>query len=223
KEFLDTHCGDTYYGMCAWKDRLPRMAYQFHWDPNGPAGGMGGWSKVRDEYGDIIRASITEGRFLLRHIQVSLRATIAQLQLSDIGDGWGSFKEGSDVHYALTRHMRHDMRTMEASRQYQERLGLVPIFIPIHRWVVRISLVALLPLLWVAFRERRGTLLAIACATLASIVLNAWGSATFSGEVDRFGCKMIWMLPLLAMLIASTVIKRAWFDDMHAPEQAAGA
>jgi len=40
----------------------------------------------------------------------------------------------------------------------------------------------------------------VAFFTLIAIVINAWDSGTFSCVADRFGCKMMWLLPLLAII-----------------------
>ena len=57
-------------------------------------------------------------------------------------------------------------------------------------------------MLFLGLRLRPTHLLPVALIILLAVILNAWTSGTFSGEVDRFGSKMIWLLPLLVMLSA---------------------
>ncbi len=202
KAYLDEHCGAEVYKLCAWRHRLPAKSFEFVWDPHGPIGGYDGWREAREELGAIIHGSLTEPKFIQLHILASLRATVQQLQQFDIGDGWGPFRDGSNVHYILDRHMHVDMPAMEASRQHAEEMNIVPEFITLNTWMLFLSLVLILPLLFLVARKGGYTLLMVALVVIASILLNAWVSGTFSGAIDRLGCKMIWMVPFLALLAA---------------------
>ena len=198
--YLEAHCPDEGISLCAWKDRLPRMAYEFHWDEQGPTGGMNHWHEHNAELGRIIKGSITEWPLLRRHVKASLQATWEQLGLFAIGDGWGHFREDSEQFRALQHFMSHDVNAIRASHQYKGTMDLVPYFIPVHRAVLGISLLALIPLFLVVVRKNAQAI-GISVAFVAGIVVNAWGSGTFSGEVDRFGCKMAWLLPFLVILL----------------------
>ncbi len=198
--YLESHCPDEEIALCEWKDRLPRMAYEFHWDEQGPTGGMNHWHEHNAELGRIIRGTITEWPLLLLQVKASLKATWDQLALFAIGDGWGPFREDSEQFRALQHFMSHDVGAIRGSHQYKGTMELVPYFIPVHRAVFAISLLALIPLFIVAVRKNVQTI-GITTAFLAGILVNAWGSGTFSGEVDRFGCKMAWLLPFLIVLL----------------------
>lgn len=199
KAYLDERCANADLKLCAWKDRLPEKAYQFHWDKDGPMGSYSGWPEANAEFGPIIRETLTVPKYMELQVRASLKAMVEQLKLFAIGDGWGPFKEGTDVYYVLSRHMRHDMWAMTSSRQYEVRMAAIADFIPIHATVVLISLIALVPLILLLLRTGRSDVLVLTFVSLAGTVLNAWGSGTFSGEVDRFGCKMIWLLPFLVI------------------------
>ena len=198
--YLEAHCPDEGIALCEWKDRLPRMAYEFHWDDNGPTGGMDHWHENNAELGRIIRGSITEWPLLLLQVKASLQATWDQLGLFAIGDGWGHFREDSEQFRALQHFMSHDVGAIRASHQYQGTMDLVPYFIPVHRAVLGVCLLALVPLFFAVVRKHTQAI-GITTAFVAGILVNAWGSGTFSGEVDRFGCKMAWLLPFLIILL----------------------
>ncbi|MBL7937884.1 MAG: hypothetical protein JNL43_00875 [Flavobacteriales bacterium] len=200
KPYLDEHCAEQHFTLCDRKDRLPEKAYQFHWDTTGAMGSYASWKDANDEFGSIINGTLTEGRFIWLHIKVSLIATWEQLSLFDIGDGWGPFLEGTGVHSAIARYLSSDLPAMEASLQSRSSMHLVPTFARLHQWVVPIAFAALLSLLIPALRRRSAVFVTISTICMFSILLNAWSSGTFSGEVDRFGCKMIWMVPMLAVL-----------------------
>jgi len=207
RAFLEEHCANETYKLCAWKDRFPERAFQFHWDQSGAIGSYSGWPEASEEFGHIIRGTLTEPKYIALHIKASLAATWKQLGMYEIGDGWGSFKEGSGVYYILERHMRHDMRAMTTSRQYGAEMAWIQGFKPVHIWGLRVALVVLLPLLIMAFRSRNAALITLFTLVLSGTVLSAWGSGTFSGEVDRFGCKMIWLLPMLLLLATGALVQ----------------
>lgn len=207
RAYLEEHCANEAYKLCAWKDRFPERAFQFHWDQTGAMGSYSGWPEASEEFGRIIRGTLSEPKYIALHIKASLAATWKQLGMYEIGDGWGSFKEGTGVYYILERHMRHDMWAMTKSRQYVAEMTWIQGFMPVHTWVLRIALVVLLPLMIVAFRSRNAALITLFTLVLSGTVLSAWGSGTFSGEVDRFGCKMIWLLPMLLLLATGALVQ----------------
>ncbi|MBL7951077.1 MAG: hypothetical protein JNM62_05100 [Flavobacteriales bacterium] len=207
KAYLDEKCATEAFKLCAWKDRFPERAFQFHWDEKGPIGDYASRSEANTAFGPIVRGTLTEPKFIALQATASWKAMLKQLGMYAIGDGWGPFREGSDVYYVLTRHMRHDLWAITSSRQYLERMDVIPDFIHLHSWVVRGSLLALIPLVLLTYRSRRMDVLALIVICLAGLVLNAWGSGTFSGEVDRFGCKMIWMLPMLVVLATTALVR----------------
>lgn len=200
--YLEAHCPNAQIPLCEWKDQLPRKAYEFHWDEQGPTGGMNHWQEHNADLGRVIHGTLTEWPFLALQVKASLKATWDQLFMFDIGDGWGHFREGSEQFRVLKAYMRHDLWAVLASKQYHETMDLVPFFIRIHRMVVSAALLALLPI-FLFLRGYDAKVLGITGAVLAGILLNAWGSSTFSGEVDRFGCKMIWLLPFLLILLVA--------------------
>jgi hypothetical protein len=46
---------------------------------------------------------------------------------------------------------------------------------------------------------------------ITSIILNAWDCGTFANAIDRLGCKMIWLIPLLSLLVNSNQIEKRLF------------
>ncbi|MCB9169021.1 MAG: hypothetical protein H6594_01560 [Flavobacteriales bacterium] len=206
KAFLERHCEQEDLKLCAWKDDLPDRSYAFVWDREGPIGSYSGWQEASDEFGRIIRASFMDTDLLVRHIRISLEVTWQQLGMYAIGDGWGPFREGSHVYRVLKAHMRHDMAAFTSSRQYNGRIGPIDALKPLHSWMVRISWVALVPLIVGMGRSGRIEMLVLVLTLLVGILITAWGGATFSGALDRFGCKTIWLVCLLAL--AGTLLPR---------------
>ena len=155
--------------------------------------------------GRIIRATLTEPKYILLHVQASLKATWAQLGLFAIGDGWGPFTAGTGVHDTLQTYFPKDMNTLDRSHQHEGSMHWIPVFIRIHRYALLASILLLVPLLFLGLHRLPTHLLPVALIILLAVILNAWTSGTFSGEVDRFGSKMIWLVPLLVIQSTITV------------------
>ena len=89
-----------------------------------------------------------------------------------------------------------------------------------HKIIIALSLLILGTTTFIEIKinqlsnNQRFFILGIALA----ILLNAWTSATFIYPVNRFGCKMIWLLPLLALCALLNYLKqqsRKKFDFQH--------
>lgn len=95
KTYLDDNCNSKKYELCRYKDSLPDRAYKFVWDENSPFYKIGGWKKSKSEFNKIIYETLTQPKYILLHIKESCKATLQQLILFGIGDGNGSFREGT--------------------------------------------------------------------------------------------------------------------------------
>jgi hypothetical protein len=38
------------------------------------------------------------------------------------------------------------------------------------------------------------------------VLLNAWDCGTFANAIDRLGCKIMWLLPFIALILLSKLI-----------------
>lgn len=207
RAYLAEHCGHDQYKLCKWRNRLPGRSFEFVWNEKAAMGEYKNWQEASDEFGRIIQGSLMEGRFRKLHAQASLSATIQQLNMYAIGDGWGQFNNGTSVHEIITRHIAFDLPIMEQSRQQANATGLINVFQELLDLVVKISLVALIPLFLILVKrgEKPSVIMIIAC--LSAIGMNAWICGTFSGAIDRLGCRMIWLIPFL-VIMATVVILR---------------
>lgn len=221
KPFLDEHCPTAHYRLCAYKDSLPTRAQEFLWWGNSPLAREGGWDATRPEYDAIIRASLTEPRYLLRHITSSLAATADQLTLwrisGDLVSHW--FRTPESAPYgALAKHMPATLPAFLGSLQNGGRGELSMVWPDrAYRLTLFLSLLALPVLL-----RRRGRWTTDPLAriflwyALCMIVVAAWTCATLSTVDTRYLGRSSWILPL-AVLLAS-----AWLRPVSAPPVPSG-
>jgi hypothetical protein len=202
KQYLDDNCSKKEYKLCAYKDSLPQRAYQFVWDEDSPFYKIGGWKETKQEFNEIIYSSLTEKKYIGMHIKESLKATYKQLLLFDIGDGNGSFLEGTLLYERIAKYFNNNLLSYSSSKQSQKELGFV------GKWNVLFSIVVILSVLFLIFailvfrnkiNNRIKNVLFLFSVTIA---INAWDCGTFANAIDRLGCKMIWLIPFVAILIA---------------------
>ncbi|MFH0757203.1 MAG: hypothetical protein V2B15_07955 [Bacteroidota bacterium] len=200
KKYLDRNCKETQYALCAYKDSLPPLAWQFIWEESSPFYKVGGWKGTKAEFNEIIRGTLTSPRFMGMHVAESLKATFRQLTKFDVGDGAGAFPAGTLLHERIVKYLPQEQESYENSLQNREKLIFKREYNIIQRIVILISIVMLI-VLPVANKEwNPDKLFIMGILILWAVVVNAWVCGTFAGAIDRLGSKMIWFIPWLAIL-----------------------
>ena len=199
KVFLDDNCETTNYQLCAYKDSLPKRAYEFVWDADGPVNKMGGWKACEKEFNSIIFQTLTTPKYIGLHVQASLAATYEQLLKFKINDGNIPFPQGSLVYERMVTYFPGELAQFEQSKQNSNELSFTKSLNNLYRIVVVLSIVGIIFSFFILKNRQRRNYLNLTTLIVLGIIINAWGSATFSNAIDRFGAKMIWLLPLLAI------------------------
>jgi len=208
KEYLDEHCGEKPYRICEFKDQLPDKAWVFIWDGSSPFYALGGFKGTKDEFNEIINATLTSPKYLLLHVQASFLATMDQLLKFDMGDGNGDFMAGTLLHERIARYVPHELDAYERSKQNQKSMSYVSAFNLVQH--VFIALTTLF-LLWMLVRWNTLDLhfRVMIAFTAIAVVVNAWACGTFANAIDRLGVKMIWLIPLVVFYGVFGVIRRS--------------
>ncbi|GIV29155.1 MAG: hypothetical protein KatS3mg028_0221 [Bacteroidia bacterium] len=128
KTYLDDCCKFKSYKLCIYKDSLPDKAYKFIWDEKSPFYKIGGWKNTKQEFKDIIYETLTRPKYIALHIKESFKATILQLFLFSIGDGNGSFLEGTLLYERISKYFLKDLEIYSSSKQNQSSLSIVRYF-----------------------------------------------------------------------------------------------
>ncbi len=199
KTYLDDHCSEKQYQLCAYKDSLPDKAYQFVWDEASPLYKMGGWKETKSEFNEIISATLTQPKYIKLHIRESLKATYQQILRFGIGDGNGSFLEGTVLHERISKFAPNDLSLYSTSRQSESKLKFLDFKNKMLNAVVIICMLALC-LFLVLRKINKPHLLSLTVITFLSILINAWDCGTFANAIDRLGCKTMWMIPMICLL-----------------------
>lgn len=200
QQFLDDKCNTTDYKLCVYRNSLPEKAYQFVWDEDSPFYKIGGWKESKQEFNEIIFETLTTPKYIGLHIKESLKATFQQLVLFKIGDGNGSFPEGTQLHSRIHKYFPNDLDQYANSRQNQSQLGFLDVFNSLFSAVIILSLIILVFLQIRFWNQFNGHFKLVLIVLLTGILLNAWDCGTFANAIDRLGCKMIWLIPFMAIL-----------------------
>lgn len=204
--YLNYHCDTKQYKLCAYKDSLPDRAYNFIWDEKSPFYKIGGWKETKNEFTEIIYGTMTQPKYIVMHIKESFKATLQQLTRFSVGDGNGSFLEGTLLHDRVSKYFPHDLTSYTSSRQNQSQLSFVNIFNSLFPIIVVLSLLLIIFLLtqFATSLDRHTKIIAI--MFFIGIILNAWDCGTFANAIDRLGCKMIWLIPFTTTILFCKIL-----------------
>jgi hypothetical protein len=211
KKFLDENCSNRNYELCKYKDSLPEKGWQFVWEPSSPVYKMGGWQVCKKEFNEIIHETFTTPKYILLHIIASINATTEQLLLFKIGDGNGVFLQNTKLYERVSLLFPNDLNSYQNSKQNQSKLQFTFFLNPLYIIIIVISIFFLfLGIISSKIMENKKAAFTI-IMIITSIILNAWDCGTFANAIDRLGCKMIWLIPLLSLLVNSNQIEKRLF------------
>ncbi|PZF73928.1 hypothetical protein [Taibaiella soli] len=200
KPYLDDHCPTAGYKICAYKDSLPGDANEFLWSENSPLYRTGGWEANKLEYNKIMYGSMKEPKYIWLHIKMSVIFTLRQFKEFNIGDGNFEFPTGHLVNYMVNEHIPRDVNMLNKSRQQQDDF-LPNLDIPnkIIYAVVLLSLAVIIVLFFMKGQMYQPYQFFV-IAGVMMIVLNIWNCATFAQINGRYGCRVMWLIPLFAII-----------------------
>lgn len=198
KPYLDEHCPVEPYQLCRWKDSLPANGDLFLWDPRSPLYQTGGWAANKKEYGRIVNGSYSEPEYLGMHLKTSLLFTGRQLLAFRTGDGNFPVARGSELLHTVAKYVPRDTTLLLQARQQRASAALQVGWYNVL--IYGTVIVSVLLLLVISFRQRLPPGLKLfALLVPALILVNAWCCATFSQVNARYQCRVIWLLPMVAI------------------------
>ncbi|MCC5922566.1 MAG: hypothetical protein JJT77_02175 [Crocinitomicaceae bacterium] len=200
KAYLDENCDDLNLGLCTHKDNLPALAWRFIWDEDSPlySDEVGGWKGSKKEFSHIIRATLTEPKYIRMHISASIFATLDQLQRAAIGDGNGVFMEETLLFQRIEKYFPHEIKSFKNSLQQRGELASMLRWNSVYNWVTVIGLFYLLFQFFYSLKQKRfNAIHYLSTAILLSVFIHSWVCATFANASERFGAKMFWLILLL--------------------------
>jgi len=206
--YLNEACEEKDYTFCRYADSLPESTAVFLWDGNSPLyrggcmekGWESCWLDKDKEYGVIIHDMITTPRFLSRFLIISLRKGISQ-NLSFNIQHRSPEGGGSPVHYPMETHFPKNYENYMSARQQQEALHFDTLTL-LQYIMVAWGFIFLLTCMIIP-RIRRYIPVSWKIFTISmfiSVVTNGFVTAIFSHVTSRYQSRVIWVIPLVAIL-----------------------
>ena len=203
---IRAHCPAAGWHLCAFAARLPMDSDAFLWDPEAPPNrtadgrpiAMGGM-RLAPEAAEILRLTLRERP--LEVAEAMLHNTIAQLGRAEVGDTLGNAHLAASVRRAIARLPPGELAAFLTGAQMRGTLReeAAPV-LALHRPVLLASaplaLLALLLAAWQRDRVRGG----LVAGMLVAVVANAFATGALSGPHDRYQARIVWLVPLAAML-----------------------
>jgi len=204
KKYLDEVCPQgAQLKMCAHKEELPYTADEFLWG-NSPFDDMGGWKAMHDEAGVIVKGAIK--LFPVDTAHAMLNNTLTQMDLIAAGEDLVPMT----WHFVKTqlKHYPQDFRAFRFARQ-QRREGIS--FDAINKLqvpVAQAAQVAMLGLLFVAWRRRDRISAGILVTVLMAMLGNAFVCGALSNPHDRYQNRIVWLALMSTIICAVRLDQR---------------
>jgi hypothetical protein len=200
---LKARCPDAGWYLCAFTDRLPMPANDFLWAPDSPVnrdatgkprflGGM----ILAPEAGQIVAEALRADPLGVARAMAGNMAV--QLMSFAIGDTLDA------AHFKVALRPRVEQgfsaRELAAFDQARQTEGaLKDALTPLNPFHLLVVLLALPMLAWAAWRGQ-GLALALALFLLAAVLGNALICGGLSAPHPRYGARIMWLLPVVALL-----------------------
>jgi hypothetical protein len=194
--YLQTHCGELHWAICARVGDLPDSDDDFLWADGGV------WQAATPEQQEqMLREEwplvfATVRAYPGAQLRVSL--TNFRTELTDFGL-W-DFTPNAWMAGEIDKVLPGTLPTYLRTREAQSRLP-TDFFTAVQQWVVLASTLAIVvcvPLLW---RWRRWRMLGLVTVIVPAVIANAFLTAVFSEVDSRYQSRVIWLIPLTAGLI----------------------
>ncbi|WP_198377964.1 hypothetical protein [Neoroseomonas rubea] len=203
---LRAHCPRAGWELCAFARDLPMDSDAFLWDARSPLNratdgrplAMGGMRRSA-EAAEIVARTISE-----RPAEVAdamARNALRQALLFEVGDTLDNTHLAASARRAIDRLPAGERATFDAGMQMRGELreAAAPFLQP-HRLVILAALPLALFALGLALWRRDWVRAGLIGGALVAVAANAVATGALSAPVDRYQARIVWLVPLVALL-----------------------
>ena len=193
--YLAEHCPDPRLRLCAHRHELPTDADVFFWGES-VFDWLGRFKGLGDEMSTIVVESLRA--YPMWQAELAVKATARQLV--HVGTGEGVLSTMWHTYVIIEQFTPSVAADMRAARQQRGELDFTVIN-RIHEPVALASMLLLIPLMaWGLRREPFADLGRLATTIALALLANAVVCGVFANPHDRYGARLVWLAPLLALL-----------------------
>ncbi len=212
KQFLDDNCiSNNEYVLCKYKDSLPESSNGFLWGSRSPLHGykepdeiVEHWLYADSAYAPIVKGILLTPAYYPKLVNDAVKYTWYQLISFKTTAGEVALGKNSAPYYPYRDHYKNELKPFLHSLQNTGELRSGT-FQKISHITVFLSLIIILTGLF--FVKQNFTIKSSTIIIALSILLNAFISANFSVVEDRYQSRIIWLIPLLAIVYSVLIIK----------------
>lgn len=199
-------CPRAGWHLCGFAARLPMDSDHFLWSaegppnrqPNGTPIPMGGM-RIAPEAAEIVMRTLRERPAEV--VAAMAHNTVAQAGMVAVGDTLGNRHLAASARRAIATLPAGELAAFDAGAQARGELpALAEPFLQPHRPALLASLVLALAGLLLALWRGDRVRVALVVGLLVAVAVNAFATGALSAPVDRYGARIIWLLPLAAAL-----------------------
>ena len=194
---LKEHCADNKYALCKYADLIPQGRLNFLFKKPQVFNAIGGWSHSREVLMPVILDSFYY--YPLRNIHAALTQSFYQLVSFDIASFIFVFRQSDGLGDILQKFFPGELPKFSASKQQQGRLKS-PGFAVFHIFIIIISIGICAVLIRRAAFPYRPLLSSLMAFSALAIVMNAVICGSLSHAEERYGSRIIWLIPLCAWM-----------------------
>jgi hypothetical protein len=180
---------------------LPGTSDEFVWLNSSPLYKIGDWQGTKAEFNEIDKDILTTPRYLGLFLSASAKQFCKQAVTFNVGTGTFQFPRGSNVNDQIVTYLPQEVERFNSAVQNVEdlpaKLKLINI---IYTTIIVLSVALLLILIVARWRHTGNAIRTLIVVVASAVILNCADFAALSVVVGRYGAKMIWMLPLCAMV-----------------------
>jgi len=197
RRYLEQHCGEVRWTICSRIGTLAGDADHFLWDSDGGWGGASAAEQKKMRQEEMVFVSATLRAYPQEQFSTSMEAFWEQLQTFGIDDldpsTWVAEQFDETLPWERSRYL--------ASRQARNALHIEGIT-AFQIWVIRASLIAMIALLPLLWRWVSSKLVGLSVIVVFIVIANALITGTMSMVDERYGSRVIWLIPFLTGLLA---------------------
>ena len=204
--WMDEHCPEGGYRICAYRDRLPSSGNDLLWtQPISPMHLEGGWLATKPEYDRIIRSALLDPKYALWYAKAGVRSTMELIGKRTICRGLINTdyrKPTSPPYVMIEGTIRSSLPDYLSSMQNGGRGELNMLIVDeLYKWFMTVVLVACVVLIILPRRMLKGALVRTDLIFgVGALLSDAFVCANLSTTEDRYLSRTTWILPLFFLI-----------------------
>jgi len=201
--YLEQHCDRQQWAVCAYRSKLNDDPDDFLWAPDGIYQNATEQDQalIRRQEMPLVKAAV------LAYPRLQMQRSTANFHDQLLAYGLFGFDPSPWILDAFPATMPAAQASYQRSLQAQGALPL-ELLNSILNGVVIVSLAVIVLLLALRARRLSAQLWALTAVVFSIVVANAAITGVLSVVDDRYGCRVIWMIPLLAGLLLLNLLEQ---------------